>query len=417
MEEQEKWYNRLQFSCVLATVLILPFSWRWAVMASLLVVAASVAKVVAEKRIGNPSIGKVAKWSIATPIAYFLMLAAGVIYSADKEEALVILGHRAAVLLLPLCALLTDTGYLGRRHVQLLGYALVLSVVVLLGVGIAEGNFEQVHHSYSSLYALVALTFVYSEVGLRWKQVKVWERSVWAASVVVLTLYIIYANSRAGILCLYGLNVLFTGWLAVRWNWKAMLVAVVLLVGGVWLGARCLPGHVNRLEALVAQEEAADEPSEAGQAVVEESAAGYTRDARYLIMQSAVRTIAGRPLFGYGLGDYNAALVRQYEADGYETGKESRYNAHNQYLEVALSSGVVGVLLLLLYLVAPLAMCWHERKWPWAVVALTFIVMFSLLFESMLNKQSGILFISAVYVAMALIISRAENKFGRLAES
>ena len=106
-------------------------------------------------------------------------------------------------------------------------------------------------------------------------------------------------------------------------------------------------------------------------------------------------------------------LTQRYADEGHTVHYNRRFNAHNQYTETALASGLPGVLALLAFLLAPLLLGLRRRQLPPLVVALTFIVMFSLLFESMLERQMGLLFVGPLYAIMPLIINSSQNKFGR----
>jgi O-antigen ligase len=74
---------------------------------------------------------------------------------------------------------------------------------------------------------------------------------------------------------------------------------------------------------------------------------------------------------------------------------EKRLNLHNQFLETWLSLGMIGILYLIFLLVYPAYLAWKNKKISW----LLFIIAVSLnfLFETMLNTQAGVIFISYFY--------------------
>ncbi|MBR6920348.1 MAG: hypothetical protein IKN37_08560 [Bacteroidales bacterium] len=67
-------------------------------------------------------------------------------------------------------------------------------------------------------------------------------------------------------------------------------------------------------------------------------------------------------------------------------------NAHNQYEDTLVAVGWVGLALLLFYFIFPLAVMRRRREWNPMFCSLLWIVAFNALFESVLEKQSGILF-------------------------
>ncbi|GAL65295.1 hypothetical protein JCM19301_3755 [Jejuia pallidilutea] len=73
-------------------------------------------------------------------------------------------------------------------------------------------------------------------------------------------------------------------------------------------------------------------------------------------------------------------------------------NAHNQYLQALISSGIVGVIFLLIYLFSPLYYI-NNLKTEWGVFTVCIVIVFSInfLFESMLNRQWGIVFVAYIY--------------------
>jgi O-antigen ligase len=101
------------------------------------------------------------------------------------------------------------------------------------------------------------------------------------------------------------------------------LLLVTLIIGITWVGGNPL---VNKLEAV------SGEISEVGEAERE-----GTR--RIDIWRATWRMIADNPLFGVGFGGYWVAIPRYHEASG----KLIPQEAHNDYLEVAASGGIIGV--------------------------------------------------------------------------
>jgi O-antigen ligase len=135
---------------------------------------------------------------------------------------------------------------------------------------------------------------------------------------------------------------------------------------------------------------------------------GKYSDARMAINETAIKCIADKPVFGYGVGDYHGVLRERFGTEGYQSLKEQHLNAHNQYTETALAIGIAGLSVMLFWLVMPLYIAWRRKAGLWEVLALTFIVMFSLLFESILERQMGMQFVALLYAIMILIICRYE---------
>ncbi len=93
-------------------------------------------------------------------------------------------------------------------------------------------------------------------------------------------------------------------------------------------------------------------------------------------------------LTGVGAGDAQESLNHCYQQHNWSPALYERsYNAHNQYLQTWLSSGIVGLLVLLFILLAPL---WKGTN----RLHMVLIVLFAIccLTESMLEKNKGIVF-------------------------
>jgi O-antigen ligase len=72
--------------------------------------------------------------------------------------------------------------------------------------------------------------------------------------------------------------------------------------------------------------------------------------ARLMMWQSTAELVQQRPLAGYGVKGAGTELFKKYEEKKFNLGIERKYNSHNQYLQTALMSGLVGLGIFLTFL-------------------------------------------------------------------
>lgn len=115
----------------------------------------------------------------------------------------------------------------------------------------------------------------------------------------------------------------------------------------------------------------------------------------------AVQLIKEKPFTGFGLGEVESRMVKEYLKNGFEEEAALKMNAHNQFLEAQMTFGIAGSVSLLLMLLSPLI---FRKKLIYPRLATAFILMMSffLLFESMFNRQWGIMFFLLFYFILAL---------------
>jgi O-antigen ligase len=263
------------------------------------------------------------------------------------------------------------------------------------------------------LYTLPTVGFIYSELSQRRGAMPLWQKLMLYAAAVMTMVFIIYIDSRAGILCLYGVEVLCALHFAQKRGWRKGVLLALLSVGLTFTAEKTLPNHNSRLPiASLASTQAVetDDGTVADTVATTAPAYGKYNDARMAINVTAVKTVADSPVFGYGVGDYDTVLTKRLGTEGYPSLEEQQLNAHNQYTETALAIGIVGLAAMLWWLVMPLCVAWRRKAGLWPVMVLTFIVMFCLLFESMLERQMGMQFVSLLYALMVLIMTVDQGK-------
>jgi len=121
---------------------------------------------------------------------------------------------------------------------------------------------------------------------------------------------------------------------------------------------------------------------------------------------SSINLIRDKPLFGVGLNS-TEILAEEHRMQGFNVEADVRLNAHNQFLETQLAFGIPGTIILLWMLLTPLI----KRKSLWnseLVVPFTIIVTVSMVFESILVRQWGIMFFVLFYCILTIPDSKTE---------
>ena len=408
-----KWYNTLQFIMLCITLPIVALDWQLGLWSTMAFGVATVVKIVAEKKVGNPSLDTTMRVTLCTVAVFWLCYVVSVLYSQNVDRALTVVSRKAEMFIFPLCILLSDTSYLKRDHLRVMFYGLLVVIGGMFFYNLFTNTFEERNHTYVALYILPTVGFIYSELTQHREVMPLWQKLMLYAAAVMTIVFIIYIDSRAGILCLYGVEVLCALHLAQKSGWRKGVLLALLLVGLTFTAEKTLPNHNSRLPiASLASTQAVetDDGTVADTVTTTTPAYGKYNDARMAINVTAVKTVAGSPVFGYGVGDYDTVLTERYGIEGYPSLMEQQLNAHNQYTETTLAIGIVGLAAMLWWLVMPLCVAWRRKAGFWPVLVLTFIVMFCLLFESMLERQMGMQFISLLYALMVLIMVVNQGK-------
>ena len=118
---------------------------------------------------------------------------------------------------------------------------------------------------------------------------------------------------------------------------------------------------------------------------------GHSVLQRVEFLHAASFIIRQHPLFGVGTGDVAHAFSEAYDALGSSLDQKHRLRAHNQYLTLWISAGILGLIALLFWLYQ----IFSAASWmPNARAALCIIVTLSFLTEDTLETTAGVVFVS-----------------------
>ena len=115
---------------------------------------------------------------------------------------------------------------------------------------------------------------------------------------------------------------------------------------------------------------------------------------RLIVWENAIKKAFNKNYFGYGVGDVQTILDNSYINNGYKKIADEHYNTHNQYLQTALTIGIVGLSIFVFCLLFLMFKFISEKEYLSSLILLFFLLTF--LFESYLERQNGIIFFSLI---------------------
>lgn len=195
-------------------------------------------------------------------------------------------------------------------------------------------------------------------------------------------IYLFLLSSKAGILglaCIIILSSLYI--ITVK---RRILPGTVLLIGwGVlfWISVNFFRFPLERIREL-------GESYESSQVVDPDTRS--SSESRILIWKASLEILKEKWLAGAGTGDVKDELVSKYGQSQFSYGITKRLNAHNQWIETFLATGVNGFIILFSLIVIPWIQCIKRKEWLYP--GFLFLVGLNFCFESMLERQAGVMF-------------------------
>jgi O-antigen ligase len=120
---------------------------------------------------------------------------------------------------------------------------------------------------------------------------------------------------------------------------------------------------------------------------------------RWVAWQAAVVAIKSQPGKGYGIQNVPATMEKAHQEKGTVLASENRILPHNQYLELAIQSGIPAAILMVLALILGLFKAWRSGNLFLASFLAAFA--FASVFESLLERQAGVLLVAILLPVLA----------------
>jgi len=335
-------------------------------------------------------------------ILIFSITLFGLIYDDNRSNGLVQIFRRFSFLIFPLILLFPGTGIKSRINNLLrvfvystslfiiicLIYALTRSIHILNGVWTfnlhsteeywinyflgTDFSFSQ-HPSYLSMYVVlsifISLEYLFTESQKLISKIK------WLLLSLLLLVSLYLLSSRAGILSVIILIPLY-----LLFKIRSIKNKVSILGSGILIIASLLFFFLRgeRIQSYVQEK--------SGTPIIER----LKTDERMSFWKSAVGVIKENPVFGVGIGSSCEELKKEFKKLGFVEGYYENLNAHNQYLEVILESGLIGLLIFLGTIGTMLYIAIRNRNLLYGVFITMMLIFF--MFESILNRLAGVTF-------------------------
>jgi O-antigen ligase len=125
-----------------------------------------------------------------------------------------------------------------------------------------------------------------------------------------------------------------------------------------------------------------------------------------MIILNSVRTMLGQNLIlGTGTGDIQDELNEEFRSTGNMKLAEVNTNTHNQFLEILIEHGLIGLIIFLSMILMMFYIAYKRRNTLYLMFLL--LVSISFLFETMLNRLAGVTFFS---LFSFLLIVECQNR-------
>ena len=122
---------------------------------------------------------------------------------------------------------------------------------------------------------------------------------------------------------------------------------------------------------------------------------GHSLIQRQIHLKTGLNILSKHWSFGVGVGDVKSIFDQQYVIDQTKLLPENRHRAHNQFLTIWISHGLIGFIALIFIFIYPLSKNFRVCDYLLCVVLITFGVSF--LWQDMLETQAGVTIFSLFY--------------------
>lgn len=230
-----------------------------------------------------------------------------------------------------------------------------------------------IHPSYLAMYAVLSLLISFE--ALTDNSLSFIKRGIWLLLILTFLIILYLLSSRAGILAaIIVCPIYFVLKFYKRFSgWVIIPAAVIILL--IFFNIAKTNNRINNALEMIS---------------TDNLKSSVLKDERYNIWSSAFGVIKNNFILGVGTGDANSELKKEFIKRGCVEGYYEDMNSHNQYIEILLESGIIGLIIFLSFQIYMVYIAISDRNLIYGLFIVMTIVFFS--FETILNRLAGITF-------------------------
>lgn len=339
-------------------------------------------------------------------ILLFVLYAISFFFVHNQSQGILQLTTRLSFLIFPILALAMSRGskfvQLGLKWGFILGSGVSMLFSLIRAVSI-EGGFSgnafhanvygvNMHASYLALIFIFACALLFTDKSTS----KVIKIGKWAfLGLTIISIF--YLRSLGAFVCIAAIFMVLPIWKTLKtrnWKWLLTLPLYALIF---FVGLKSSDRISNDVAASLNH---VSTWSKSPSKFIESNVNNIeSNTVRLVVWTISTNMIIQNPL-GVGLGDENDLLMREYYKHGYSGYAERRLNPHQQFLQTGISLGWFGMIILFVLFIVLIIASFKTESLALFIGAICISV--SCLFESMLERQVGVIFLSILvfYIAM-----------------
>ncbi len=252
------------------------------------------------------------------------------------------------------------------------------------------------HYGYYAMYINIGLMFAYS---LFYE--KILKFNWFIITTMFLSVFIMMLGSKAGIISMFIIHLLFIiryflhqRYINIRSLYLILNLIILSLILFMWI-----PHTKSRVKII----------SDVFMKKKVDSSSTESTQLRYFAWRTSINLIKKRPILGYGTGDANDVILQEYKIKNYYGPLKKEINAHNQFMQTAISIGLGGTALLLLFFLWLIYIGFKYKNFYIQVFSI--ITFIAYLFESYLETQAGVFY---TIIFSMIFFKNATSKYSLL---
>ncbi len=343
-------------------------------------------------------------------IAFFLVYAISLSYSDNLKEGTRSITAKLPLLVFPIMfAMLPITKKLILRVIKSFPLLLLLSLTTSLIIQYFKANQADdisliysdnlgspfgIQAVYNGLFINMALIFCFYLISIA-KEKK--EKILFISTGITLFAFHLLLISR--IAFLMAILILIMGSLIIllkQASKQVQLISILVLMALPFLAYFSSEKLQNRFNSISNTEYRFDNPNPLNHYNAEQSDDNWNSITARLATWSCAKDVFFKsPVIGHGVGDHFDELIKVYEEKNFILGLKEQYNTHNQYIDISIATGIIGLICLLFYFIFPVILSMKEKTY--LPIAIALLIAFSALTENVLNRSQGIIIIAVLY--------------------